>query len=669
MKAERERRKPSLGKAKLAFMGVVFALLWLALWTRAGYIQLVQGPRLEQMASRQSQVRELVVGQRGKILDRNGQLLATSVEAKSVGVRPGDVADPDRAVTLLSEVLGMPRGEVSKLVRSNRKFAWVKRQVTDREAATIGQAELPGVQLVSEFTRLYPKGHLAGQLLGFVGVDGEGLEGLERAFEDTLAGGTAEVMAQRDAAGRRLAMNPEGREYDVDGRDLTLTLDAHIQALAEQALAGVVGEYKAHFGLALVVDVPTGEVLALANCPFFNPNAYRTSNALQRRDRVALDILEPGSTMKPLLFAAALQENALKPEEIIDCEMGKYKVGKGVISDHHPYGWLPANQVLRYSSNIGAAKIGQSLGATRYANYLERLGFGRATGAGVPSEASGMLRPVSEWSDFDLAACSFGQGIGVTTLQMAQAYLTLASGGVKRPLRLVREAGTSLPTSGNEERIFSPDTTSLVLSMMREVVELDGTGRLARINGLPMAGKTGTAQKAVKQGGYGEKYLSSFVGLLPADQPQLLVLVMVDEPEGINAGGKVAAPVVREIAVNTLAYWGKLPEETQLAKADASTPAETAPADAADDVALNEGGALLSLGAPSAPGEPGATVPNVSGMPLRRALEALAAKGIVPQVKGQGVQVVGQQPRAGQPWPAPGDPQQGEDHVFILWVS
>ncbi|MGE4551470.1 MAG: penicillin-binding transpeptidase domain-containing protein [Desulfovibrionaceae bacterium] len=665
MKAERERRKPSLGKAKLAFMGAVFALLWLALWTRAGYIQLVQGPHLQAMASRQSQVRELVVGQRGRILDRNGQLLATSVEAKSVALRPDDATEPERAATLLSEVLGLKRGEVGKLVRDHRKFVWVKRQITDREALAIREAAVPGVQLVSEYTRLYPKGHLAGQLLGFVGVDGAGLEGLERAFEKTLAGGTAEVVAQRDAAGRRLAMDPEGREYDVDGRDLTLTIDAHIQALAEQALAGVVGEYKAHFGLALVVDVPTGEVLALANCPFFNPNAYRTSTALQRRDRAALDILEPGSTMKPLLMASALQENALHPEEIVDCEMGRYRVGKGVISDHHPYGWLSVNQVLRYSSNIGAAKIGQALGANRYAGYLTRLGFGRATDAGVPSEASGVLRPVSEWSDFDLAACSFGQGVGVTALQMAQAYLTLADGGLKRPLRLVRGQDEPAP----EERIFSPETTARVLAMMREVVEMDGTGRLARINGLAVAGKTGTAQKASKQGGYGDKYLSSFVGLLPADQPQLLVLVMVDEPEGVNAGGKVAAPVVREIAVNTLAYWGELPDAAKLA--DNAAPAAAAPetADAATPETADAALTLPGLDAPAPVKRAGDTVPNVSGLTLRRALEALAAKGIVPQVKGQGAQVVGQQPPAGQPWPEPGDPQQGEDHVFILWVS
>lgn len=656
MRAKQKNRNPSLGKGKLAFMGGVFALLWLALWSRAGYIQLVKGPSLEARAARQSQVCEVVVGQRGRILDRNGQILATSVEADSVAVQPQNVTDPKRTAALLSKALGMNRAEVDKLLHDKRKFVWIKRQITDREAAIIRQAELPGVELKQGYTRLYPQDHLAGQLLGFVNVDGLGKEGIERAFEDTLAGGTAKIFAQRDATGRRL-LDPEGHEYDVNGRDLTLTIDAHIQALAEQALARVINEYKARYGLALVVDVPTGEVLALANCPFFNPNTYRSSTPIQRRNRAALDILEPGSTMKPLLIASALQEHAITPDEVVDCEMGRYRVGKGIVHDPHPRGWLSVNQVLRYSSNIGASKIGAALGATKYGDYLKHLGFGQATGVGVPFEASGMLRPVSEWSDFDLAACSFGQGIGVTSLQMTQAYLALADGGLKRPLRLVRGKNDASPLA--EERIFTPKTAATVLEMMREVVEMNGTGRRARINGLAVAGKTGTAQKASKQGGYGDKHLSSFVGLLPADDPQLLILVMVDEPEGSNAGGKVAAPVMREIALNTLAYWGALPD-------DAKVPEKNIPQNAG----IGELGPLLSLETPPVPaGLLSNTVPDVSGLPLRRALETLAAKGIIPQVEGRGMQVVNQQPPAGTPWPDSASSRQSKDHLFILWVS
>ena len=698
MRANQTRQRPGPGKAKLVFVAVVFALVWLGLWGRAAHIQLVQGPRLEELAARQNLTSEHLAGQRGKILDRSGQILATSVEAKSVFVRPQEIEDQDRATALLAEVLGMDRARVVKLLNKSSKFVWVKRQITDREAMALAEAGLPGVHLTEEYIRLYPQGHLAGQVLGFVGVDGTGLEGLEQEFENQLAGGSADLVVHRDATGNKLVLDASDMDLDVDGRDLTLTLDVHIQGMVEQALARAVKDFKARYGVAVVIHVPTGELLALANCPFFNPNDFRSSSAVMRRDRAALDIVEPGSIMKPFLMAAALEEKVVTPDRIFDCELGKYKVGPYVIRDHHAYGWLTTSEVLRYSSNIGASKVALELGAERYHHYLRLFGLGDPTGLTLPAEASGTIRPWQEWSDFDLAASGFGHGIGVTALQMAQGYLALANHGVKRPLKLVKGLD-SLLVQG--ERVVSQETADTVMEMMRGVVELDGTARSVRIPGVPMAGKTGTAQKASKAGGYGEKYLSSFVALLPADEPELLILVMIDEPEPVNAGAKVAAPVVREIATSTLAYWGRLPDPTQVPLDAVAEPAVDAvdtdlalvepaagefqaekPAATTAQVDLSEVRVAPEQAAVIPAMTPGKFVPELSGLPVRRVLELLAQKGIIPVIKGHGSTVVGQHPDPGEPWPEPKaeaanpsapegdeDDNQGGNHVFILWVS
>jgi len=442
---------------------------------------------------------------------------------------------------------------------------------------------------------------------------------------------------------------------DINGLDVRLTIDTQIQHAAEQALARSVTEYGARSGIVLVVDVDSGDILAMANDPFFNPNNVERSSASQRRLRALTDIYEPGSTMKPFLFAAALQEGVIKPDTLINCEGGRWKVANKTIRDTHPEKWLPARKVLRYSSNIGSAKIGMDLGAGVYHSYLTKLGFGEKTDIGLPGEASGILMPPNKWTSVDLAAISFGQGIGVTALQLARAFLCLANGGVTKDLHLV-----SLPDQARRnpaEQVFTPETAAMVLSLMKEVVEEDGTGRSARIPGITIAGKTGTAQKAAKAGrGYGDQYLSSFVALVPADRPELLVLTMIDEPQKANYGSMVAAPVCREVTVRTLAYYGKLSETLQTAAV------EDVAGEAADAVSLAE-----AVGeAPSRPDT--GRVPDIKGMPVRRALEILTKKGIVPVLKGRGMTVKNQKPEAGQPWP---DDQrtEGADDVFVLWLS
>ncbi|SKA72366.1 cell division protein FtsI (penicillin-binding protein 3) [Paucidesulfovibrio gracilis DSM 16080] len=662
MRAKREHKRPGPSGSRLILAGILFALVWAGLWVRAGWIQLYRGPKLEQLAAKQTLSTEFERGRRGRILARDGDLLATSVEAKSAYLRPVEVSDRGTTAKALHDILGVSEQGLKAHLASRKNFIWIKRQITDREAVALTKADLDGVYLTSEYVRLYPQGRLAGQLLGFVNIDGKGMEGLERAFEPRLAGGKAEQVKLRDASGRRLYLDAQGREVDIDGQDLRLTIDTHIQDVTEQALADAVTRFKAKSGTTVVVRVPTGEILAMASYPFFNPNAYRRSTADIRRNRAAMDAVEPGSTMKPLLFAAALEEGVITPDKLIDCEEGRYKVGPNWIRDHHNYKWMSVNKVLRYSSNIGAAKIGEALGAQHYFDYLRHYGFGERSRLALPAESPGILRPVREWNEFDLAAASFGQGISVTALQMAQAFLPIACQGVRQPLRLVL-----LPKQdadfGPQDRMFSPSTAKQVLSMMTEVVQEDGTGRFARIPGVTMAGKTGTAQKATTTGGYGDKYLSSFVGLVPGDDPELLVVTMVDEPETTNAGGKVAAPVVKEVAMRTLAYYGRLP--------DPSSPAfEVVP----DGEAVAEAAmAQQNTGPPEAP-KPvsgssfeGGTTPDVTGMPLRRAMEILARGGVVPVLKGNGMTVTGQRPDPGQPWPETGN--QGGQDVFILWLS
>ena len=638
---------------KMGFVMTLFAVALCALWVRTGWVQLHEGDALADQASRQSLAAESEYGERGRIFDRNGEMLATSVEAKSVFARPYEIENFDVACDVLSRDLKLPRPWVYKQLKSSRKFVWIKRQVTDREAAAVTKTALKGVRLTSEYNRIYPNGHLAGQLLGFVDVDGKGREGVEAVFEDRLAPGKAEYVVQRDATGRRLYLDAHGREMNINGQDVRLTIDTHIQHAAEQALASSIAKYDARAGIVLVVDVESGDILAMANQPFFNPNAVRSSKPYQRRLRALTDIYEPGSTMKPFLFAAALQEGVITPETLINCENGRWTVARKVIRDTHPEAWLPAHKVLRYSSNIGSAKIGMDLGAGVYHDYLTKLGFGEKTGLGLPGESGGILMPASKWTSVDLAAISFGQAIGATALQLARAYLCLANQGATKELNLIK-----IPDSERKNasiQVFKPEIAATVLSMMKDVVHEDGTGRSARIEGITMAGKTGTAQKAAKTGGYGDQYLSSFVALVPADEPELLVITMIDEPQKANYGSMVAAPVCREVTVRTLAYHGQL-SETLHANVE-----ENVTVDALADEPLDQ--------AVDAPVERAVTdkVPDIQGMPVRRALELLARMGIVPVLKGEGMTVKSQQPAAGLPWPV--NRKEGADDVFVLWLS
>ena len=641
-------------KVKIGLVAALFALAFVGLWVRTGWVQIHDGSALLSKASRQSLAAEFEYGERGRIFDRNGEMLATSVEAQSVFARPHEIENIDVAADTLSRDLKLSRRSVYRKLKSRKKFVWIKRQVSDREAGALNRAGLKGIRLTTEYSRIYPNGHLAGQLLGFTDIDGRGREGIERVFNKSLSPSKAEFVVQRDATGRHLYLDAHGREMDVNGQDVRLTIDTHIQHAAEQALANSISKYEARAGIVLVVDVKSGDILAMANEPFFNPNTVRSSKPSHRRLRPVTDIYEPGSTMKPFLIAAALQEGTVTPDTLIDCENGRWKVARRVIRDTHPSRWLPVHKVLRYSSNIGMAKIGLNLGSGVYYDYLTKLGFGEKTHLGLPGESSGILRPPGSWTSVDLACISFGQSIGATAVQLARAFLCLANQGATRDLNLILSPRTERKNASIQ--VFTPETAATVLKMMEEVVQEDGTGRSARIEGITMAGKTGTAQKASKNGGYGDQYLSSFVALVPARDPELLVITMIDEPQKANYGSMVAAPVCREVTVRTLAYHGQLSETLHATGEGAPTVDELA------NEPLDE-----AVPAPVARIDDG-RVPNIEGMPVRRALETLVRMGIVPVLKGKGMTVKRQEPAAGKPWPE-NRSKEGTDDVFVLWLS
>ena len=655
-------------------VGVFFTLLWGGLWARAYYLQITMGPEYAAMAKRQHTAREQVTGVRGHIMDRNGNVLARSVECSSVSANPSKVQDKQQAALALSRELKLPVSKILAQLQEKKQFVWLARKIDYHTAESIKALAIPGVYLETEYERVYPYKHLAGQLLGFVNIDDKGIEGLEKSFEADLAGRTVNRVVERDARGNRLMAAGSGSLVDLRGRNLRLTIDTQVQFFAEEALAEHVDKYGARWGGCIVVDVPTGDVLAWAQYPFFDPNKVNATPQPDRRNRLAMDMLEQGSTIKSFLIAAALEEKVVEPSTVINCEKGSWRLKKVVLHDTHPYANLTVEKILHVSSNIGVAKIGLMLGAEKYREYLNILGFGERTGLPLANEAKGILRASGKWSEIDVAAASFGQSFSATLAQMAQAYLCLASEGVKKPLHLVMdkerecllgEAGTP-PHVG--ERIFSEDTMTKVRGMLREVVEEEGgTGKQARIPGLEVGGKTGTAQKADKSGKYGAGRVGSFVGMIPIEEPRYLICVLLDEPTKVQYGGVIAAPVFRHVALNTMAYHGLLPdsddplvrevarkeEERKQAAAGkkrtggkkTAVPPAQAPAGAAEGTGKTVASAYAPVPRDSS------VVPSVTGMGLRSAVEIFQTEGIIPVIKGKGGFVIRQTPEPGRPWP------------------
>ena len=625
----------------LVVAGFLAGLLLLVL-ARAIDLAVLRGPALARMAELQHRQRIALVPPRGTMVDRNGEVLALSLEVPSIYVRPHEFAGQEARLPALAGALHVPTRDLRKRLTGGQPFVWLHRQTLPREAAAVERLGLRGVYIVAEGRRFYPHNALAAHVLGFVGVDSQGLEGLERHLDDFVRGAPQYLDVDRDARGREILRRGVA-PTPAEGSRVVLTLDAGIQDATERELAAGVAAAQAAGGSAIVLDPTTGEVLALANLPAYNPNqpdAVREARWRERvRNRAITDPYEPGSTFKAVLAAAAIEEKAVRPSEMFFCEHGRAHIGRWMIHDTHPHGWLSFAEVIQYSSNIGATKVAERLGRERFYRYLLAFGFGTRTGIDLPGETPGIMRPLETWSRIDLATHSFGQGISVTTLQMATAFAAIANGGVlMRPFvvrRIVMPGGEVALETGPVvvRRVVSARTAETVTALLRRVVEeRGGTGTKAKLDDFPVAGKTGTAQKVnLLTGGYSSKRIGSFVGFVPADAPRAVILVLIDEPRTASYGGVVAAPVFRAIASAVLKRLAVEPT-TSAAQEAAATPAPR-PAPVAADVAV--------ASSPSA-------TPSFLGLSLREAVTLAEAAGWEVEVTGTGY-VAAQQPMPGAP--------------------
>ncbi len=546
-------------------IGLVAGMLGVGLLlivARLVHLTVVQGDMLAQRAAGQYRHRETVTPRRGAIVDRNGRRLAFSVGAESLYVHPAKLpTDVEDMIPVLARHLSLPAQQVDAILHSSEPFVWLKRGVFPQEASQIKALRVSGLDSKSTQRRVYPYRTLAAPLLGFVNVDAKGLEGVEKAYNHYLLGPVSHTLGERDGRQRAILIRDGGQQPETFR--VRLTLDTTLQYVAERELERAVQHSRAAAGSVIILAPQTFGILALAQVPAFDPNMPGDFPPDTRRNRVISDYYEPGSTLKALLVAAALDTKQVSETDPIFCEHGAYRVGGHTIHDVHPYGELSVDGVLPKSGNIGAAKIGALLGKERYYDYLRAFGLGQKTGVDLPGEISGNLPSLRAWSRIKLVTASFGQGVAVTPLQLACAYAALANDGMlMRPYvvsEVVTRTGEVVHANGPTplRQVIQPETARRIRTLLEHVVEPGGTGRRARIQGFRVAGKTGTSQKPDPQGGYSETgRIASFIGMVPAEQPRLVILAVIDEPETATYGGTVAAPVFQAIARQSLAYLG-----------------------------------------------------------------------------------------------------------------
>ncbi len=540
--------KPAATNRRITLLAAAFLLLLGAAFARAVWIQVVRGPEYAAMALRQHRETVVVPASRGTIVDRNGEPLAIGRLATTVYANPRQVNDARDLTLAAGKQLGLDPAELyPMLVDRSKGFVYVARKADPRKAKILQSMDFAGLGFYPEELRFYPQGPVAAQVLGYAGLDNKGLEGLERSLEGTLAGKPGSQTIVKDPFGR--ALDVVETRPETPGRGVRLTIDREIQANAEEVLQETVRRWGARAATAIVLDPHTGEVYAMATAPRFNANRFPTTRADRRRNRAVTDTYEPGSTFKLVTVAAGLQEKVITPRTSFSLAP-TIKVADRVIHESHTRGTerLNVKQIVEQSSNIGTITIAQHLGAGRLASWIDRFGFGAKAGVDFPGESAGFALPLDQWSGSTIGTVPIGHGIAVTPVQMARAYAAIANGGrLVRPHLIDRIDGKTVGTTRGR-RVVSRAVSEQMLSMLRGVV-LEGTGTEAAIPGYTVAGKTGTAAKIDPDGTYStSRYVASFVGLVPATKPKLVIMVMVDEPHGDIYGGVVAAPAFREIA-------------------------------------------------------------------------------------------------------------------------
>jgi cell division protein FtsI (penicillin-binding protein 3) len=537
------------------------ALLWItAVFGRLSYLQLIRHSDYLARAQRQQQRSFDITPKRGIIYDRNMHALAMSVPVKSAFAVPAEIVDESLAVHLLSGVVNVPEDVLQARFESSRSFAWISRKLPPEKVEAVERLNLKGIYFQEENQRFYPKRDLAAHVLGFVDPDEKGLGGIESELDSQIRGKSAKIVVMADARQRWFDGGEAQRE---SGANVVLTLDEKIQYIAQRELAAAIDKTHAIAGTVIVMNPNSGEILALANWPKFNPNAATTAPAEWRMNRAVSAVYEPGSTFKLITLAAAFDQNVTRPDEVFDCENGSIIIAGHRIHDHKRFSLLSVSEILAKSSDVGAIKIAIRLGPPKFYDYIRAFGFGSLTGLDLPGESKGILRRLENWSPISIGAISMGQEVGVTPIQLVTAVSAIANGGLLyRPhvVQEVRRGKDVLPDQGaaattDPKRVIRPETAATLRRLMEGVV-LDGTGPLARLDGWTAAGKTGSAQKIDPATGRYSRtnFVASFTGFAPVSNPAVTILVSIDSPVGLHEGGPVAAPIFKRIAEQVLPY-------------------------------------------------------------------------------------------------------------------
>ncbi len=549
-------------KVRLILVSVLFALFGSGLVGRLFFLQVIKNEDLVSRSKQQHQMTVSVNYGRGFIYDRNMNELAANIKVESVYATPQDIKNKKKTALLLAKILKLDERIILKKISSKRSFAWIKRRISPAEISQL-RRDLPfGVNFISEDKRFFPKRELASGLIGFTGIDNQGLAGIEHQYDATLKGDIVKTVIKKDARGKLVQFNGKVDGRDAEGRGIVLAIDEVIQFFTEHHLSKQVKKYQAKSGVAIVMNPSTGEVYAIANVPQYNPNNYSSYKPRRWINRAVSNSYEPGSIFKPILAAAAIDAGVAMPHDIFFCEDGKFSIkGKSIgEAANHKFGWLTLQDIIAKSSNIGSVKVAQQLGEKAFYEYIRKFGFGQKTGVALPGEATGLFKELEAWDERSLASISFGQEISTTPLQMINAISVIANGGVLMVPHVTHE----VIKQGRAIKSFRPKTVRRVVSTQtsRQMVDIlkrsvkTGTGGEAAIKGYEVAGKTGTAQKYDRKTGSYSKtaYVSSFVGFVPADAAKIAILVMIDEPKGIHWGGSVAGPVFKDIGRETLRY-------------------------------------------------------------------------------------------------------------------
>ena len=623
-------------------------LLLAATVFRSFYLQIYNHDKYAKLAEKQHVKVVNLTPSRGAIYDSTNSALAVSIEMDSLFAEPRSLEDIPAVARQLAPLIEIQADVIEKKLKGNKGFVWLQRRLTPETVARIKALDIDGLGFVKEPKRFYPNAEIGSHVVGFTGLDPDGLEGVERRFNSTLLGNTGYMISERDALGREIGSRGMVVKKASSGQSVALTIDKNIQYIAEKELAAAVEGSRAKGGTAIVMEPQSGRVLAMANYPTFNPNAVAKYQPNAMRNRAITDSFEPGSTMKVFLIAAALEEKVVSPQDTFNCENGSYNIGGRTIHDTHSYGRLSIGDILKHSSNIGAAKMGAKLGAERLYGYLKGFGFGAKSNIDLPGEVPGYLRSKSQWYGVDLATISFGQGISVSAMQLAGAVSAVANGGtLMQPYvleKVLDDKGTVVKQVSpvSKQRVISPATAGNLTKMMETVVSEDGTAPKAMVDGYRVAGKTGTAQKAdpVTKGYSSDKRTASFVGFIPADAPRLTIVVIVDEPRTSPYGGIVAAPAFSAIAKQALCYLKVSPNQPLKKRPGVIEVKKEAPQIAVADNEVEEI-------TPDGQHQGGAVMANFRGLSMRQVLQVMEKRGLNVRLIGSG-KVIEQSPPPGK---------------------